>query len=158
MTRTRTLLITLMALCGLGATACNEPTAAPSHPATETFVSALNVDVASMTKVADDLYTKDLVLGTGIQAARGHVLRVRYTGWLKNGVQFDSNQSAGYGPFTLGNGEVIAGWDLGIVGMRVGGTRQLVIGSTYGYGDAGSGGRIPGGATLVFIVELVSAQ
>jgi FKBP-type peptidyl-prolyl cis-trans isomerase FkpA len=149
----------MLGICGLTLAACNEPSTGPSHPVSETFAASLDVDVASMTKVAEDLYIKDLVVGTGTQAARGHSLRMRYTGFLKDGKQFDMNQSlAGFGPFTLGHGHVIVGWDLGVVGMRVGGTRQLVIGSTYGYGEAGSGRSIPGGATLVFVVELVSVQ
>jgi FKBP-type peptidyl-prolyl cis-trans isomerase FkpA len=159
MTKSRTLFVTLIASCGITLAACNEPSTGPSHPASETFAASLNVDIASMTKVAEDLYIKDLVVGTGTQAARGHSLRMRYTGSLKDGTQFDMNQSAsGFGPFTVGQGHVIVGWDLGVVGMRVGGTRQLVIGSNYGYGNAGSGRSIPGGATLVFVVELVSVQ
>jgi FKBP-type peptidyl-prolyl cis-trans isomerase FkpA len=157
MTQSRTLFLTLVVVCGLGVPACNEPVPGPSHPASESFAASLNVDVASMTKVAEDLYTKDLVVGTGIQVARGHTLQMRYTGWLKDGTRFDSNQTTGHA-FVVGQGRVIPGWDLGVVGMRVGGTRQLVIGSTYGYGATGSGGNIPPGATLVFVVELVSIQ
>jgi FKBP-type peptidyl-prolyl cis-trans isomerase len=148
---------TLIGVLGLAVPACNEPIPGPSHPASESFAASLNVDIASMTKVAEDLYTKDLVVGTGNQAARGHTLRMRYTGWLKDGTRFDSNQTSGHS-FLLGYGEVISGWDIGVIGMRVGGTRQLVIGSTYGYGATGSSPDIPGGATLVFVVELVSMQ
>ena len=95
--------------------------------------------------------------GTGDPAAAGQTLVVNYTGWLEDGTQFDS--SVGGSPFTLslGAGNVIAGWDEGLVGMKVGGKRQLVIPAALGYGDSGSG-IIPGGATLIFEVELVEIQ
>jgi len=90
-------------------------------------------------------------------------LTVSYTGWLydparpeQKGTQFDTNTSF---PFVLGTGGVIRGWDLGVVGMRVGGQRRLVIPPELGYGAAGAGqGRIPPNASLVFDIELLSVQ
>lgn len=108
----------------------------------------------------------DLVVGTGVEAVSGRRLTVNYTGWLydasaagNRGTQFDSSLSAGRAPFafTLGSGQVIQGWDRGVVGMRVGGQRRLVIPPSLAYGSSGSG-PIPPNATLIFDIELLSAQ
>lgn len=151
-----TALLVSLAACG----ACNSSDATgpgrPSDPATDTFAAELGVNLANMTERADKLYVQDLVTGTGAEAVPGRRLRVRYTGWLASGTQFDSNVSSGAPfEFVLGGGRVIAGWDIGVPGMRVGGKRRLVFGSEYGYGSQGSG-QIPPNATLVFDVELVS--
>jgi FKBP-type peptidyl-prolyl cis-trans isomerase len=125
-----------------------------SDPATETYAASLGVNISQMTKVSDNLYIQDVAPGNGTQAAVGKSVNVKYTGWLVNGTQFDSNSIA----FPLGVGAVIPGWDLGLVGMRVGGTRRLVIGSALAYGSGGNPPVIPGNATLVFVVQLLSAQ
>jgi FKBP-type peptidyl-prolyl cis-trans isomerase len=104
----------------------------------------------------------DITVGTGTTAASGQTVRVYYTGWLysetatdNKGGQFDAN-TAGLGfSFRLGAGAVIKGWDQGVVGMKVGGKRRLVIPPDLGYGSAGSGGVIPGNATLLFEIELL---
>src|SRR5437763_14450882 len=103
----------------------------------------------------------DLVVGTGAQASAGNRVTVAYTGWLYDssktdgkGTQFDSNNYT----FTLGTGQVITGWDQGVVGMRVGGQRRLVIPPDLAYGSAGSSGVIPPNATLVFDITLISVQ
>jgi FKBP-type peptidyl-prolyl cis-trans isomerase FkpA len=129
---------------------------APSNPALDTYNSTLGVNIASMTKRGDNLYVQDLVVGTGAEAIAGRTLRVTYSGWLVNGTRFDSNVGGAAFSFTLGIGRVITGWDQGVVGMRVGGKRKLVIGSQLGYGSQGSGA-IPPNATLVFDVELLGA-
>ena len=104
----------------------------------------------------------DLTVGTGTEATSGKTVRVYYTGWLyssvatdnKGGV-FDSNLTGlGYS-FILGSGVVIKGWDQGVVGMKVGGKRRLVIPPELAYGANGSGGAIPGNATLIFEIELL---
>ena len=100
---------------------------------------------------------QDLTIGGGAEAITGRALGMTYTGWLANGQQFDSNVGGANFQFTLGAGQVIAGWDQGIVGMRVGGRRRIVMGSALGYGSRGQG-EIPGNATLVFIVELKTLQ
>lgn len=128
----------------------------PSDPSSEVFASALGVNLANMTERASRLWVQDITVGTGAEVAAGKRLRVRYTGWLRTGVQFDSNVGSGNPfEFVLGAGEVISGWDIGVAGMRVGGKRRLVLGSDYGYRSQGSG-PIPPNATLVFDVELVS--
>lgn len=106
----------------------------------------------------------DLTVGMGVAAANGQALTVGYTGWLydagapdnKGGV-FDSSAGRPAFVFTLGAGQVIRGWDQGLVGMQVGGERRLVIPPELGYGQQGSGA-IPPNATLVFDVTLISIQ
>jgi FKBP-type peptidyl-prolyl cis-trans isomerase FkpA len=142
------------------ASACLDTTAPggdPSNPATETYAASLGVNIAQMTAINSSLYFKDLVVGTGAAAAAGKTVRVTYTGWLVNGTSFDSNVGKAAIEFVLGTQRVIEGWDLGLVGMKVGGKRKLVIGSSLGYG-ADSDGRIPPNSTLVFDVELLGVQ
>jgi FKBP-type peptidyl-prolyl cis-trans isomerase FkpA len=116
---------------------------------------------------ATELQAQDLVVGQGAVAAPGSTVTVHYTGWLydrdapeQKGRQFDSSRGATGRPFsfTLGARQVIAGWDEGVAGMRVGGQRRLVIPSALGYGDQGAGGVIPPKATLVFDVELLEVK
>jgi len=109
------------------------------------------------TRPAPEVQIEDTRVGTGITAAAGMTLTVNYTGTLKDGTVFDS--SAGKPPFefVLGVGQVIAGWDQGLVGMKVGGMRKLVIPSELGYGPQGTG-PIPANATLIFEVELLDAK
>jgi FKBP-type peptidyl-prolyl cis-trans isomerase FkpA len=106
----------------------------------------------------------DLSVGTGAEAASGNILTVHYTGWLYNvleadqkGAQFDSSRGATPFEFQLGAGQVIQGWDRGIVGMKVGGSRRLVIPPSLAYGD-GRNGPIPPNATLVFDIELLAVE
>lgn len=105
----------------------------------------------------------DSKIGTGEVAEPGRMVAVHYTGWLyvdgMKGKQFDSSRDTGR-PFifTLGMGEVILGWDEGVVGMKVGGTRTLIVPPQAGYGDAGGGDVIPPGATLMFDVELLAVR
>jgi FKBP-type peptidyl-prolyl cis-trans isomerase len=104
------------------------------------------------------LETQDTQVGTGREAKNGDTVHVQYTGTLMNGTKFDSSYDHGGSPFkfTLGKGEVIKGWDQGVAGMKVGGKRKLRIPPDLGYGDKGSPPTIPGGAGLLFDVELVS--
>lgn len=106
------------------------------------------------------LQYEDTIAGSGAEAAAGHRVKVHYTGWLytdgKAGAKFDSSKDRGQ-PFVfgLGGGQVIKGWDEGVQGMKVGGTRRLVIPADLGYGARGAGGVIPPNATLLFEVELL---
>ncbi len=108
---------------------------------------------------ASGLKTYDIEVGTGDVAEDGDTVSVHYTGWLTDGTKFDSSLDRG-APFSfpIGAARVIAGWEEGVQGMKVGGKRQLVIPAELGYGDRGAGGIIPGGATLIFEVELLGTQ
>ena len=101
----------------------------------------------------------DIKVGTGAVAETGKTVNMEYTGWLTTGKKFDSNAGSGK-PFTLhlGGGEVIKGWDEGIVGMKVGGKRQLKIPPQLAYGAQGYPGAIPPNATLIFDVKLLGVQ
>ena len=116
-----------------------------------------------MTTTPSGMQLEDTTPGTGAEAATGHRVRVHYTGWLydptakhNRGKKFDSSNDRGQ-PFSfgLGGGEVIRGWDEGVLGMKVGGTRLLTIPPEMGYGARGAGGVIPPNATLLFEVELL---
>ena len=97
--------------------------------------------------------------GTGVVAENGKSVTVNYTGTFENGTVFDSSIPRGKPfDFTLGSGEVIKGWDIGVEGMKVGELRKLVIPSELAYGDAGAGGTIPPKSTLIFEVELLGVK
>ena len=116
-------------------------------------------DVAELQRI-------DVATGQGAVAQPGDEVRVHYTGWLydqhapdKRGTQFDSSRDRGQPlVFLLGAGRVIRGWDDGVAGMRVGGTRELHIPANLGYGRRGAGTAIPPGASLVFEVELLDVR
>jgi FKBP-type peptidyl-prolyl cis-trans isomerase len=99
---------------------------------------------------------EDLVKGQGVEAVRGKTVEVHYTGWLTDGTRFDSSVGGAPFSFSLGAGEVIEGWDRGVAGMKVGGTRKLTLPPELGYGAAGAPPDIPPNATLVFEVELLA--
>jgi peptidylprolyl isomerase len=107
-----------------------------------------------------DLVVTDLTVGEGPEATPGQTVTVHYVGVSHaNGAEFDSswNRNEAFS-FPLGGGRVIAGWDRGVAGMKVGGRRQLVIPPHLAYGDRGAGGVIAPGATLVFVVDLLGVK
>lgn len=109
-----------------------------------------------MPATTSGLEYEDELVGTGDSPKTGQKVTVHYTGWLTNGKKFDSSSDRGQPfSFTIGRGQVIAGWDEGVAGMKVGGKRKLTIPPTLGYGAKGAGGIIPPGATLNFDVELL---
>lgn len=114
---------------------------------------------AGAVKTASGLSYTDLVVGTGAVPVSGKKVTVHYTGTLENGKKFDSSLDRGQ-PFVfrIGAGEVIPGWDEGVISMKVGGKRKLIVPSQLGYGPAGAGGVIPPNATLIFDVELLAAE
>jgi FKBP-type peptidyl-prolyl cis-trans isomerase len=114
-------------------------------------------------EMPDGLKYTDTKLGDGAAAAAGNKVSVHYTGWLSKdgakGAKFDSSVDRGQPfDFTLGAQQVIAGWDEGVAGMKVGGKRTLIIPPELGYGARGAGGVIPPNATLIFDVELLKVQ
>jgi len=120
-----------------------------------------NTSTSTLAPTSSGTFTiVDLAIGTGATAANGSRVVVAYTGWLYDtkqtdgkGKQIDSNGSF---PFTVGAGQVIKGWEQGVVGMRVGGQRRLIIPPELAYGNQTVGGTIPANATLVFDITLVS--
>ena len=102
---------------------------------------------------------QDLEFGDGTEVRVGDVVSMHYTGWLEDGTKFDASLDRGVPfEFTLGAGEVIKGWDEGVVGMKINGKRRLIIPPGLGYGTRGAGGVIPPNATLTFEVELLSIR
>ncbi|MFZ3043793.1 MAG: FKBP-type peptidyl-prolyl cis-trans isomerase [Minisyncoccia bacterium] len=112
------------------------------------------------TENVDQLQITDEVVGTGTVAAAGDSVTVNYVGSLTNGTVFDASANHGTAGFTfnLGAGQVIQGWDQGIVGMKEGGKRKLVIPASLAYGSQAIGNVIPANSTLVFEVELLKVQ
>lgn len=139
-------------LAALPLAACSAADPPPADPPKET--AAVSVAIT------------DLKEGSGPAVAAGQTAVVHYTGWLyatgapdHKGQKFDSSRDHGQPfAFRIGAGDVIAGWDQGVAGMKVGGQRRLVIPPELGYGSRGAGGVIPPGATLVFDVELVGIR
>lgn len=110
----------------------------------------------SQITTASGLIIEDTIEGSGEIASAGQTVTVHYTGWLTDGRKFDSSKDRQEPfEFLLGGRRVIAGWDEGVVGMKIGGTRTLTIPPELGYGSRGAGGVIPPNATLVFEVELL---
>jgi peptidylprolyl isomerase len=159
----------LVAACGgdddAGGGGGSGATSAGTAAATSSPAATASIRDTSTKPVLDPLPTgppprtldeTDIVRGTGRQAKQGDTVVMQYVGWgYANGKQFDASWDRGEPfTFTLGAGDVIKGWDKGIVGMRVGGRRKLVIPPDLGYGEAGAGPDIGPGETLIFIVDL----
>ncbi len=127
---------------------------APSAPSAPTKVN----DTDYVT-TASGLKYHDFTVGNGASPQKGQQVVVHYTGWLVNGTKFDSSLDRGEPfAFNIGVGQVIAGWDEGVLAMKIGGKRQLLIPPNLGYGAQGAGGVIPGNATLIFEVELLEVH
>src|ERR1700678_2014089 len=110
-------------------------------------------------KTSSGLIYWDIRVRNGEVAKEGNRVRVHYTGWLTTGKKFDSSVDAGKPfDFTIGNGDVIKGWEEGVAGMRVGGKRQLRIPPELAYGAEGSPPTIPPNATLIFDIQLLGVQ
>ena len=116
------------------------------------------LDAANPNGTVTKLIIDDVVLGNGNEAVKGNKVTVHYVGTLQNGEEFDnSNKRSEPFTFTLGENRVIAGWEEGVLGMKAGGKRILVVPAENGYGKDGYG-PIPGGATLVFAIELLEVK
>lgn len=139
-------------------------TASTEPSATDMDLTATNQNQPNSPMPIEDngqLQIQDLVVGTGAVAAAGDTVTVNYVGSFTNGTVFDASskhpETASGFPFVLGAGRVIAGWDQGVAGMKVGGKRRLVVPPALGYGP-NDYGPIPGNSTLVFEVELLKVQ
>ena len=148
------------ALALAAATACNDDITGlepPSNPATETFAASLNVNLAQMTQLPGGTYIQDITVGTGAEVvAKTDTVWVTYAGFLKDGKLFNSGTNAKFEP-----GSLVKGFGAGLVGMKVGGERLMVIPSEQGYGgtsqrEPGTGKiLIPRQSTLIFRVTLL---
>lgn len=163
---TRSLIAVSIVLAFVAMTGCSTadettpstPTDA-EQPAADVPAPAVAPEFPGKTKDVTKLEIEDVTEGDGAEAVAGKSVTVNYTGWLTDGTKFDSSLDSGQ-PFVfpLGAGQVIAGWDEGVAGMKVGGTRILVIPPDKGYGEQGAGGVIPPNATLVFQVDLLGVE
>jgi FKBP-type peptidyl-prolyl cis-trans isomerase len=153
--KTLILAITLLALASLAIAQT-----APAHKAAaKPAASGPTKVTGEPTKTASGLEYWDIKVGTGAVAQSGQHVKVDYTGWLTTGKKFDSSVGTGKPfEFMLGASQVIKGWDEGVVGMKVGGKRQLRIPPDLAYGAAGYPGAIPPSATLIFDVQLVDVK
>jgi peptidylprolyl isomerase len=152
--------ITLVALAGMAIGQSSPAQSAPAKkPAAKPAASGPTKVTGEPTKTASGLEYWDIKVGTGAAAQTGQHVKVDYTGWLTDGKKFDSSVGTGK-PFELmlGAGQVIKGWDEGIVGMKVGGKRQLRIPPDLAYGAKGYPGVIPPSATLIFDVQLLDVK
>lgn len=154
----RSVSFALACLLSLAATGCgSDRVTAPDITMTQ-FAPSLGVNLSAMTRTTSGLYYLDQQVGTGAVARAGDSVTVHYTGWLANGTKFDSSRDRNEPiKFKLGAGDVIAGWDKGIAGIKIGGKRKLVIPPQLAYGAAGRG-IIPPNSVLVFDVELVGVR
>lgn len=147
-------LLLLLAAVAIPACSQKEPVKPAATEKTETKAAA-----AGAVTTASGLSYTDLTVGTGASPTSGKSVTVHYTGTLENGTKFDSSLDRGQ-PFVfrIGAGEVIPGWDEGVISMKVGGKRKLVVPPQLGYGANGAGGVIPPNATLIFEVELLDVE
>jgi peptidylprolyl isomerase len=125
----------------------------------ETLATSLTASEASLTTTESGLKYRDQTVGTGATIASGQSLAIHYSGCLTDGTKFDKNTNT-ESPlvFTVGSGQLIQGFDEGVVGMKVGGRRQLVIPPELAFGELGSPPAIPPNATLVFTVDALAVQ
>lgn len=152
----RRLFLLLLCALPLAATACDSsPTEARVEDAE--FAVGLGVDLDAMTRTSSGLYYRDITVGTGAVAQNGSQVSVHYKGWLTNGTLFDSSVGRGPLPFRIGDRRLIAGFEEGATGMKVGGKRLIVIPPSLGYGMQANG-PIPGNSVLVFELELLSVS
>ena len=165
----RSLSFATAVLVSFGALAVDPPAAkapaatTPKKPAKKAAKKSPKQEAPKMITTASGLKYLDTVVGTGDSPAKGQQCVMHYTGWLwvneAKGSKFDSSVDRGQPfTFTLGVGQVIKGWDEGVISMKVGGKRTLYIPSYLGYGPRGAGGDIPPNADLIFDVELVALK
>ncbi len=157
-----------------GPTAASVPAATPSTPTTPTIptttvttpkppspLSKKPIVIVPSGPAPKNLVVKDLITGSGTAAKTGSSITVNYVGVLyKGGKEFDSSwkRNQPFGPLKLGQGAVIPGWDKGLVGLKVGGRRELIIPPSLGYGKTGRPPAIPPNSTLVFVVDLLGVS
>jgi peptidylprolyl isomerase len=150
-------LIGVLSGCGGGGGEAEAGPLPPSDPSQLFYAPELEVDLSEFERRSSGLYVQDVTVGEGPVARRTSRVWVHYVGWLPDGAVFDA--SLGGDPYhtRLGGNEVIRGWNEGIVGMRRGGIRRLVVPPRLGYGSSGRAG-VPPNATLIFRLELIDVD
>lgn len=150
------IIVFLLLMVAIAIPACSQKEAKNQPEKGAATEQAAPQAAAGAVKNPSGLSYTDLVVGKGAAPVSGKTVTVHYTGWLEDGKKFDSSLDRGQ-PFVfrIGAGEVIPGWDEGVMSMKVGGKRKLFIPAQLGYGAAGAGGVIPPNANLVFEVELL---
>lgn len=148
-------MVTVLAVSLLATSACGTEITVTQSGKEEvieevTFAPSLGIDLSRMTRLGSGVYIEDLVVGTGDEAALGTSARFRFTGWLRTGTRFTQGEVT----FFLGNSEVIAGFEQGVVGMREGGTRRIIIPPILAFGSAGSS-TVPPGAIVIYEADLL---
>ena len=159
------LLATAVALTGCGGGDREaDASAAESVPASDSatvgpeFAPELGIDLSAMRRTPSGLYIQDLDPGTGLAARSGNIVFVHYTGWLPTGEVYDTSRDGEPYSFQLGRGQVIRGWEEGMLGLPIGGKRRLVIPPELAYAGRGIPGVIPSNAWLVLDVELLDIK
>lgn len=147
----------LSGCAGGASSAAHDPELLHAEPSRLFFAPELEVDLGDFEETSSGLYVQDLVVGEGPVARRTSRVWIRYVGWLPDGTVFDSNRGGEPYHLRLGGSEVIRGWNEGIVGMKRGGTRKLVVRPSLAYGSSARGD-IPAGSTLVFQLELIDVD
>jgi len=136
----------------------NNPSTSATTDINTNNTSNTNIQNTPMQQDSSQLQAQDITVGTGDAAVAGKQVTVNYVGTLQDGTKFDSSYDRGQPfTFTLGAGQVIQGWDMGVAGMKVGGKRKLTIPPAFGYGNQAVG-PIPANSTLIFQVELLGVK
>jgi FKBP-type peptidyl-prolyl cis-trans isomerase len=138
--------------------ACASSAGPPPDPATAVYAPETGVDLSRMEETSSGLYIEEISEGVGRNAVRGDRIRIHFVGWLADGTLIDSTLGGDPYVFELGSDEVIRGWNQGVVGMKVGGRRRLVIRPGLGYGPRGRAPQVPPNAILVFEIQLLDAN
>ena len=148
--------MTMVAACSGGGGEAGVATP-PRDPEQLFFAPELEIDLSEFERTSSGLYIQDVTVGEGPLTRRTSRVWIEYVGWLPDGTVFDGNLGGEPYAFRLGGNEVIRGWNEGIVGMRRGGVRRLVVRPALAYGSSRRGD-IPPGSTLVFYLELIDVD
>lgn len=143
--------MTGLAVFATALTGCGDDMTGPQAIEEAEFASSLGINLANFTRTSSGLYYEDIAEGSGDPAAAGQEVEVSYAGWLTDGTQFDSGTFS----FILGAREVVAGFDEGVTGMKVGGIRRIIIPPALGYGSQGSG-PVPPNSIMIFRIEVLA--
>ena len=155
---TKILMAALLAVTACASGGGSSATARADELSATTFAPTLSVDLAAMRATPRGAYVRDVREGDGLYVRSGETVQVRYAGWLADGTAIDAvGERDAPVSFRVGGGQVVRGWEEAVVGMRVGGRRQVVIPPRLGYGARGLG-NVPPNAVLVFLIDVVGVR